>query len=256
MRKDVNLKSRTKNSFIYFQLGLIGTMLAVLFVLEFRFKDSVDTIIVDKWDDDSIETPFNATYTIIEHKMAESKPVKAIKPIVKIPLDVTKLDVKKNEEEVDKTDLNSQDNANSNQPVETKNVVVENYGNSNTTGTKPEITFVNVEQLPMFPECKGLSRSAQKECFDEQLMKAVLRNLKYPEEDYEKGNQGRALIEFVIDEKGNITNVKAIDNNRATNSMQLAAEKAVKKLPKLIPAKMGDENVRIKYSIPISFRIQ
>jgi len=71
----------------------------------------------------------------------------------------------------------------------------------------------------------------------------------------ENKRQGTAVVEFVIDEEGNITNVKAIENNRATPAMQIAAEKAVNKLPKLEPAKQGNVAVKIKYVIPISFKI-
>lgn len=255
MRKDANLKSKTRNSFIYFQLGLIGTMLAVLAVLEFQSKDVVKEM-KEFTLNEPLEEPFNMNYTIIENKVEDLKPTKVIKPVVKVPLDVTKIEVKKDEEIIDNIDLNTEDNVDSNEGKETVDNVTKdsNEGKNTKSNIKPDI--FNVGQLPMFPECAGLSRTAQKACFDEQLMKAVLRNLNYPEDDLEKGKQGTALIEFVIDEKGNITNVKALDNKRATSNMQIAAEKAVKKLPKLIPAKMGNENVRIKYAIPISFRIQ
>ena len=255
MKANANLKSRTKNSMIYFQLGLIGTMLIVLFILEFQFKDSikkVPTISLNETFDES----FNTTYTIIERKVVEAKPVKVVKPIVKVPKDVTKLEIKKNDELIKETEIKTQDNVASTEGKETKEDVVVTQNEGKTIEPVKNPTIFNVEQLPMFPECAGLSRAAQKACFDEQLMKAVMRNLSYPDEDLEKGKQGTALIEFVIDEKGNITNVKALDNKRATLTMQKAAEKAVKKLPKLIPAKMGDDNVRIKYSIPISFRIK
>lgn len=255
MKANANLKSRTKNSMIYFQLGLIGTMLVVLFVLEFQFKETVKKVPTISLNE-TLDEPFNTTYTIIEHKVVEAKPTKVVKPIVKVPKDVTKLEIKKNEELIKETEIKTQDDVASTEGKETKEDVVVEPNEGKTTEPKKEITFVNVEQLPMFPECAGLSRADQKACFDEQLLKAVLRNLEYPEADLRKGNQGRALIEFVIDERGYITNVKAINNDRATDNMKVAAEKAVKKLPKLIPAKQGKENVRIKYSIPISFRIK
>ena len=255
MKIDANLKSKTKNSFIYFQLGLIGTMLAVLFVLELQSKDIAKEV-KEFTLNEPLEEPFNTTYTIIERKVVETKPVKVVKPIVKLPKDVTKLDVKKDDEVIDKTEINTQDNNNTNEGKKNTDDVAKEPIEGKNTKTNVSPNIFNVEQLPMFPECEGLSRTAQKECFDEQLMKAVLRNLNYPEEDLENGKQGTALIEFVIDERGYITNVKALDNKRATSKMQIAAERAVKKLPKLIPAKMGDDNVRIKYSRPISFRIQ
>lgn len=65
-----------------------------------------------------------------------------------------------------------------------------------------------------------------------------------------------AQVEFIIDENGTITNVVALNNKRATSEMQKAAEKAVKRIPKLIPAKQGDKSVRIKYSIPVVFKIR
>lgn len=254
MRKNVNLKSKAKNSFVYFQLGLIGTMLVVLFALEFKFKDVAK---VDTFDltFEPTEESFNTSYTIIEHKIVETKPVKVIKSKVELPKDVTRLDVKKNDEVIKEAEAKSQDNASATEGKDVKEDMVANPNEGKTTlPVKPNI--FNVEQLPMFPECAGLSRAEQKACFDEQLLKAVVRNLEYPEIDLERGKQGTALIEFIIDERGNVINVKALDNKRATITMQKAAEKAVKKLPKLIPAKMGNENVRIRYSIPISFRIK
>jgi TonB family protein len=254
MKANVNLKSKTKNSFIYFQLGLIGTMLVVLFVLELQFENVAREIKMFTLNG-TIEEPIYSDYEIIkEVKIEQSKTVQ--KPVVKIPKDITELDVKKDDEVIKETDIKTQDDVVPTDAKETKNnvVVTPNEGEKNTKAENR--TIFNVEQLPMFPQCKGLSRAEQKACFDEQLLKAVLRNLQYPDVDLRRGNQGTALIEFVIDENGYITNVKAVENKRATETMQEAAEKAVQKLPKLIPAKQGKENVRIKYSIPISFRIQ
>ncbi|MEZ4786402.1 MAG: hypothetical protein R2790_00580 [Flavobacterium haoranii] len=66
MKTNANLKSRSKNSFIYFQLGLIGSMLVILFILEFQFKtikhevaEVIPTIGIDDEPDDKV-------YRIIE----------------------------------------------------------------------------------------------------------------------------------------------------------------------------------------------
>ena len=60
---------------------------------------------------------------------------------------------------------------------------------------------------------------------------------------------------FIIDENGKIIDVKALDNKNATPEMKIAAEKAVRKVSKLTPAKQGGKPVRIKYVIPVSFRL-
>lgn len=254
MRKDANLKSRVKNSTIYFQLGLIATMLVVLFVLEIQFKQEVkepETIALTPSDEDILI----ANYTIIERKEVVKPQNKVEKQSPKLPNEIENVEMKDDEVEVKETELKSENNTSS-EDAENTESENKNENNSSNNAPKKDVNIFNVEQLPMFPECRGLSRSEQKACFDSQLMKAIVRNLNYPEKDLRNGNQGTALIEFVIDEKGNVTNVKALDNKRATENMQEAAKKAVKKLPKLIPAKQGNDNVRIKYTIPISFRIQ
>lgn len=252
MKRDANLKSKSRNSFIYFQLGLIGIMLLVLFILEIQFKVSSNAIPVISINE-TFEVSNAQNYQIIEHKLQTVKAEK-VDPVKKIPNDINELLVKK-DEVVENKELASQDVPPSDKE-DTENIEANNVNEGKNTITKSSPTIFNVEQLPMFPECVGLAREKQKVCFDEQLMKAIIRNLRYPEADLDKGKQGTALVEFVIDENGSIRDVKALDNKRATINMQKEAEKAVKKLPKLIPAKMGNENVRIKYSIPISFKIR
>jgi TonB family protein len=177
--------------------------------------------------------------------------------VVKVPkvahvFKATKDEPKKDE---DKAPIATQDNPTDNPKTDT--TPVDNPKDSgNGGGTTEAPTVFSVEQLPMFEACKGLSRSEQKACFDEQLSKAIVKHLTYPESDLEDGKQGVAQVEFVIDEKGTITSVKALDNKRATIEMQKAAEKAVKRIPKLIPAKQGDKAVKIKYSIPVVFKIR
>ncbi|WP_430400015.1 TonB family protein [Flavobacterium sp.] len=249
MRPDVKFKGKAKNSFAYFQIGLIITMIVSLFVLEYKFEHKKP---IDKRGED---------VTLIEESVfrynpivSESKPVARIeKPVVKV--NITSPVFKK----VDNNKvLNPETN---NVPAEnnTTNVVNSEPKESPIKGiveSPRENTIFSVEQLPMFDACKGIPRSEQKECFDSQLAKAISRNLTYPESDYESGKQGTALVEFVIDEKGNITNVASVDNKRATYEMRMAAEKAIKKIPKIIPAKQGKEPVRIKYIIPVSFRLK
>ena len=75
-------------------------------------------------------------------------------------------------------------------------------------------------------------------------------------ENLEQNKQGRAIISFIIDETGRIVEVKAVQNKYATDAMQKAAEAAVRKVSKLTPAKQGGKPVRIKYTIPVAFRIQ
>lgn len=252
MKANVDFPKRVKNSFIYFQVGLIATMLVVLFILEFNFKD--------------VSKPFgylpsNEIYsepTYVYNPAPTTKPQETTKPVVSNVSKVTyvfkpiKLEPKK---EDNIPPLANQDNSSDNQ--NNANTTPSETPKDNVGGEVAEIpTVFSVEQLPMFPACKGLSRAEQKACFDEQLAKAIVKNLVYPEEDLAVGKQGVAQVEFVIDENGVITNVVAVNNKRASLEMQKSAERAVKKIPKLIPAKQGNKEVRIKYTIPVVFKMQ
>ena len=250
MRTNEDFQRKTKNSVIYFQVGLIAVLVLVLSFLEFKFLSfSKDTVFKadSEWTQ---EKAFVYNPEIIKSNPVE---IKAVKPVVKLPKEFVDFKIEDNDEVIKKEDLASENPSDTKSDVEVKTDVTNN--NNNTTSTVDKPTIFSVEQLPMFKACKGLKRSEQKACFDEQLAKAISKNLVYPDKDLENKRQGTAVVEFVIDEKGNITNVKALDNNRATPAMQVAAEKAVSKLPKLEPAKQGDVAVKIKYVIPISFKV-
>ena len=248
MKPNVDFPKKEKNSFIFFQLGLIATMLAVLFVLEFNFElKSKKAVVPETITTIDISVPTNFKIIPKMNPIAENKP-NAQPKFTNQFKETTKEVPKDKVKPVDNTPKDLDTNA-PKEPV-SENPIKE------VPSTKPETpTVLNVEELPMFPACRGLSRNEQLKCFEEQMSKAVAKNAEYPEIDRENGKQGRALISFIIDENGKIIDVKALDNKNATPEMKIAAEKAVRKVSKLTPAKQGGKPVRIKYVIPVSFRL-
>ena len=248
MKPNVDFPKKAKNSFIFFQIGLIATMLVVLFVLEFNFElKSKKAVVPETITTIDISVPTNFKIIPKMNPIAENKP-NAQPKFTNQFKETTKEVPKDKVKPVDNTPKDLDTNA-PKEPV-SENPIKE------VPSTKPETpTVLNVEELPMFPACRGLSRSEQLKCFEEQMSKAVAKNAEYPEIDRENGKQGRALISFIIDENGKIIDVKALDNKNATPEMKIAAEKAVRKESKLTPAKQGGKPVRIKYVIPVSFRL-
>ena len=249
MKTNVDFPKRAKNSFIYFQVGLIATMVVILFVLEFNFENKVKKITHNPTDLIVPEATFVYNPAPATKAQEVSKPIAVKVPVVVHSFKPTKEEPKKEENDFKAA---TQDAVVDNTPVSTKNLP----SDTNVPVKPREVNVFSVEQLPMFQACKGLSREQQKACFDEQLTKAIVKHLIYPEDDLKDGNQGVVQVEFVIDEKGAITNVTALNNKRSTKEMQLAAEKAVKRIPKLIPAMQGDTPVKIKYTIPVGFRLK
>ena len=89
---------------------------------------------------------------------------------------------------------------------------------------------------------------------DAALLKYLRENLKRPEEDKERGMQGRLVVGFVVEKDGSLTNVKVL---RAVD-IALDAEvlRVVKGMPKWIPGRHNGQRVRVRYLLPIHICLQ
>lgn len=110
---------------------------------------------------------------------------------------------------------------------------------------KPEVenkVFDVVEQMPSFP---GGSSA---------LMKYLSENVKYPVVAQENGVQGRVVVSFVVEKDGHITDVKVVRS--VDPSLDKEAARVVKSMPSWIPGKQNGSAVRVKYNVPVSFKLQ
>lgn len=98
-----------------------------------------------------------------------------------------------------------------------------------------------VEEMPEFPG--GMSA----------MMQYLAQNIKYPEEAHKKGIQGRVIATFVVEKDGSITNAKVV----RSIDPQLDAEalRVVNAMPKWKPGKQGGEAVAVKYTVPVTFKL-
>lgn len=109
---------------------------------------------------------------------------------------------------------------------------------------KPEVekVFDVVEQMPSFPG--GPSA----------LMQWLSENVKYPVVAQENGVQGRVVVSFVVERDGSITDVKVVRG--VDPSLDKEASRVVKAMPRWIPGKQNGSAVRVKYNVPVAFRLQ
>lgn len=117
-----------------------------------------------------------------------------------------------------------------------------------------KVPFNHVEEVPLFKSCEKVAIVEQKKCFNSEISKHINKNLVYPKEAYNKSIQGRVLVQFVIDKTGQVTDL----NIRTPYQGDLLGEEAkriVNKLPKFIPGKHNGEVVKVKYGVPIGFKI-
>ncbi|MBQ1774649.1 MAG: energy transducer TonB [Prevotella sp.] len=102
--------------------------------------------------------------------------------------------------------------------------------------------FDVVEQMPSFPGGQGA------------LMQWLSSNIKYPVIAAENGVQGRVIIQFVVEKDGSVSGVtvaKSVDP-----SLDKEAQRVVKSMPKWIPGKQNGSAVRVKYTVPVTFKLQ
>lgn len=102
--------------------------------------------------------------------------------------------------------------------------------------------FTVVEQMPMFPGGYGA------------LMGYLRDNIHYPTVAAENGVQGRVVVGFVVERDGSITDVNILRG--VDPSLDREAMRVVKSMPKWTPGKQNGSAVRVKYQVPVSFRLQ
>ena len=110
---------------------------------------------------------------------------------------------------------------------------------------KPEVAtkvFDVVEEMPSFP---GGSAA---------LMSYLSSNTKYPVVAQENGVQGRVIVSFVVERDGSISDVKVARS--VVPSLDREAQRVVKSMPKWKPGKQNGSAVRVKYTVPVVFRLQ
>lgn len=86
------------------------------------------------------------------------------------------------------------------------------------------------------------------------LEKWVYQYLKYPEECLYNGIQGRVLVDFVIDEKGKVTDVKVLRG--VDELLDAEAVRVVKASPDWRPGRVRGEKVKAEISLYIEFRLE
>ena len=103
--------------------------------------------------------------------------------------------------------------------------------------------FVKVEQMPSFMGGDLMT-----------FRNWVMTKLRYPQIAQENNITGRVLLQFVIEKDGSLTNIQVIQT--PDSSLSDEAIRVLKTSPKWTPGKQRNQNVRVKYTLPVDFRIQ
>mgnify|MGYP000575743914 CR=1 FL=1 len=103
--------------------------------------------------------------------------------------------------------------------------------------------FEVVEQMPEFPN-GGMAG----------LMQFLSKNIKYPTIAQENGTQGRVTVQFVVNKDGSIVDAKVIRG--VDPYLDKEALRVIGTMPKWKPGMQRGKPVRVKYTVPVMFRLQ
>jgi TonB family protein len=107
---------------------------------------------------------------------------------------------------------------------------------------------------PIFPGCEEFynSEKEKRKCNQEKLQQHIADNFQYPKVALRKKIQGIVYVKFMIDVDGSIKGIRTRGPHRL---LEEEAHRIVSLLPGIVPARNGDEFVKVPFSIPITFRL-
>ena len=101
--------------------------------------------------------------------------------------------------------------------------------------------FEIVEKMPEFPG--GM----------EALFSFFSNNVHYPDDAKEQGVEGRVMVKFVVEKDGSLSGVEVVQ--KASPSLDAEAMRVVKAMPNWTPGKQRGRAVRVRFTIPVTFRL-
>ena len=243
VKKNPNVDPK-RNSSLYFLVGLTAVLMLTYVSLEMKSQDPIEETVEIGVADNMIADEEEVILTMPPAQRLPPPPLSAPE-VIQIVDNKQVLEEKK----IETTEVN-----------ENKAVVVtqaSSYGEEGGTAEEidEEVPFAVIEDVPVFPGCEGVAKNKRLECFMEQMAKHIKKNQQYPERAMEDNIQGRVAVLFVIDKDGSITNVQA-RGPKGGELLEKEALRVISKLPKFKPGMQRGKPVKVKYSQPITFKLQ
>ncbi len=237
------------NSRLFFQIGVIASLLSVFFIMQTNFEIKNSKVSVNHTT--TMDEPPMIDYVLDIEKPKVEVPVKKVvvkpEPIAKVVKSHV-FDVKPNTADIIEPEIAATDLPVIETPDITKPVVEEP-----AVSTGPR-TLMNVEFVPVFPGCESLATNNEKiECMSSKINTFINKNFRKEYlENLAPNESHRIYVKFKIDSKGYITEVLASSHNPL---LKKEAQRVVNNLPQMKPGKQGDKNVDVLYTVPIVFQI-
>jgi len=120
-------------------------------------------------------------------------------------------------------------------------VLLFSFMTSTAQTKKNDMVFDVVEVMPQYPGGPIA------------MLKYLMENIKYPEQAMKEGIQGRVTVRFIVEKDGSISDVKPILSVHPLLNKE--AVRVVKSMPKWSPGKQNGKPVRVRFNVPVMFKL-
>ena len=211
---------------IFFEIGLVGSLLLVIGMfswskaeVEIQELETVQTIVEEE---------------IVEITREDQKPPEAPKQVMQVTSDI--INIVKDDKKIETTFT-------FNEIGEDVEIVFQPVGGGGQEeAVEEDAPFLNVEEMPSF-QGGDLNK----------FRNWVSGRLKYPVIAQENGIQGRVILTFVVERDGTVSNIEVLAS--PDRSLSEEAIRVVSTSPKWSPGKQRGMPVRVRYNLPVDFRL-
>ena len=115
--------------------------------------------------------------------------------------------------------------------------------------------FITVERMPRFAGCEEeVDRAAAKTCSEKALFGFLRKHLTYPPIAKDNDIQGTVVLQFIVEKDGSISDLTVMRGK--SGGLTEEAMRVVKLMPDWQPGQQNGRPVRVKYTLPIKFKLQ
>ena len=86
------------------------------------------------------------------------------------------------------------------------------------------------------------------------MLKYIMENIKYPKQAMKEGIQGRVTVSFIVEKDGRVSNVRLLRS--VQSALDKEAIRVVKSMPKWTPGKHNGKPVRVRFNLPVMFKLK
>lgn len=211
--------------FIYLLIGFIVALSLVYIAFEWTDKE------ITVYEEADSEFFFEEELDIIQ--TAETPPPPPPPPPAPVVVEV--LNVVEDDKEVESIEIISEDDQD--EVIEIAAPIA-----APIEEEEEEVIFQVVEKMPEFPGGQ------------QALFEYLSKNIRYPVIAQENGLQGRVICQFVVNSDGSIVDIQVVRS--VDPSLDKEAIRVIQSMPKWQAGEQRGKKVRVKYTLPVNFRLQ